>query len=65
MVANGKGLSLSGQVEPEIQIGGLKVKHLCLVAKDFIHEFLLGSDFLYTNGCIVDFNARLLSVGGS
>ena len=64
VAANGKGLSFSGQVELEIQVGGLKVKHLCLVAKDLTHEFLLGSDFLYTNGCIVDFNARLLSVGG-
>ena len=64
VAANGKGLSLSGQVELEIQIGGLKVKHMCLVAKDLTHEFLLGSDFLYTNGCIVDFNTRLLFAGG-
>ena len=64
VAANGKGLSLPGQVELEIKTGGLKVKLLCLVAKNVTHEFLLGSDFLYTNGCIVDFNARLLSVGG-
>ena len=41
------------------------MKNLCLVAKDLTHEFLLGYDFLYTNGCIVDFNARLLSVRGT
>ena len=46
--AKGKGISLSGQVKLEIQIEGLKVKHLCLVAKDLTHEFHLGSDFLYT-----------------
>ncbi|KAL5484542.1 hypothetical protein EMCRGX_G021061 [Ephydatia muelleri] len=48
VAAKGKGISLSGQVKLEIQIEGLKVKHLCLVAKDLTHEFHLGSDFLYT-----------------
>ena len=31
---------------------------MCLVVKDLTHEFLLGSDFLYAHGCVIDLMNR-------
>ena len=54
VVANGETLDVLGQVELLIELGGLAKKHMVLVARQLMHDCLLGADFLCQHNCIID-----------
>ncbi len=60
-VANGAGLSMLGKLKACFEIAGIKITHEVYVAKQIIHDIILGNDFLsknrmdiiYSQGCLV------------
>ena len=60
VVANGETLDVLGQVELDVELGGLVKKHMVLVARQLTHDCLLGADFLCQHNCIIDLHNRVL-----
>ncbi len=60
VVANGEPLNVLGATAVEIDIAGSRFSQEVLVTEDISQNLLLGSDFLVSNGFIIDFSEGLL-----
>ena len=60
VVANGKSLSILGQMTSRIQVAGEEYTHDVLVADDVSQDCLLGADFLASHEFVIDLGFHML-----
>ncbi|KAL5481592.1 hypothetical protein EMCRGX_G021785 [Ephydatia muelleri] len=64
VTADGSALTLVGQANVLVSVGGLVRRHCVLVAQSLTQECILGADFLVANDCIIDYHSKTLLAGG-
>ena len=65
VVANGKSLSILGQMTSRIQVAGEEYTHDVLVADDVSQDCLLGADFQASHEFVIDLGSHMLRKGNS
>ena len=61
VTADGSALTLVGQANVLVSVGGLVRRHCVLVAQNLTQECILGADFLVANDCIIDYHSKTLN----
>ena len=64
VTADGSALTLVGQANVLVSVGGLVRRHCVLVAQSLTQECILGADFLVANDCSIDYHSKILLAGG-
>ena len=63
MAVNGERLAVSGEADVLLQVGPHQTKHQALVVDDMSKKFILGTDCLGAQYCVINLNTRTLIVG--
>ena len=58
------GLKILGITNLNLKFGAQQVKHPVLIAKQFVHEFILGNDFLTKFDCDILNSSKIILFGG-
>eukprot|EP00731_Ephydatia_muelleri_P002476 Em0001g2476a len=64
VTADGSALTLVGQANVLVSVGGSVRRHCVLVAQSLTQECILGADFLVSNDCSIDYHSKTLLAGG-
>ena len=64
VTADGSALTLVGQANVLVSVGGSVRRHCVLVAQSLTQECILGADFLVANDCSIDYHSKTLLAGG-
>ena len=63
MAVNGKHLAVSGEADVLLQVGQHQTKHKVLVVDNMSQQFILGTDYLEPQQCVINLNTGTLTVG--